>query len=339
MNKIFKKILTIALALVCALSLVACGDANKGEQDKGLLVKKIKDVYTIYKYVDDGSTTTLDIAKELEELNITDTNIVIQKQAFNGNSSLKEIIVPSSVAEIEKGAFAGMKALESLTVPFIGLSANADYSVLVGASKPTSDKSVDSERTIAHFFGESEYDEGVLQTIAYGLLEEQTSVCYMPLSFKKLTVTGDKVPACAFNGMTKFVEIELTGAVEVIGDYAFANTTQIATISLPSSVKVIGECAFMNSALTEIAMPSALEEIKMEAFNSCKALTKISLNNGLKKIARYAFMGCEKLTTIEVASGANIELGNYAFADCEKLTQAKPAEFDVSNSYNAYPNA
>jgi hypothetical protein len=48
--------------------------------------------------------------------------------AFDGNESLKELIIPTTVEKIDEGAFKGMRKLESLTVPFIGLNAIADGS-------------------------------------------------------------------------------------------------------------------------------------------------------------------------------------------------------------------
>ncbi len=347
MNKFLKRLLTVMLAVVCVLALVACADDNGSEKETGLFCKKIKGVYTIYKYVDDGAEK-LDIAEKLAEMNITDTDIVIQEKAFNGNSNLKEIIVPSSVAQIQKGAFEGMKALESLTVPFVGYTAKGDVSVFDTAED--GDKSVDSERTVAHFFGDTEYVDGVLQTINFGTGESQSTACYVPLSLKKIIVKGDNnIPACAFNGLSKYVEIEIVGNVKIIGDYAFANTTQLAKISLPTTVEKInkgafsnatalkeinlseltnltsiGEKAFENTALTSVVAPASLQTISDSAFKGCTAITEIKLNKGLKSIGNYAFMNCEKLAKIDSAlvDAESVSLGNYAFAYCEDLVEA-----------------
>ncbi len=352
MNKLLKKILTCALAVVCALSLFACADTDDGDSVKGLKgkVMKVDDkmVYTIYKYVDDGETTVLDIGLELEKLDVPaeyKDNIKIKAQAFYDNDSLTDIIVPASVTEIEKGAFAGMRALVNLTVPFVGLNVNSDSAVNETAGSP--DKAVDSERTIAHFFGDTEYDEGIAQSISY-TSSGSSVTCYMPVSLKKITVKGDNdIPACAFNGLSKNVEIVLDGNVKVIGDYAFANTAQIAKITLPATVEKInkgafnnatglkeinlaqltalteiGELAFAGTALTEVKTPSKLDVIGVKAFSDCKSLSKVTLNNGLEKISRYAFRNCEKLQSLITTgiTAGSVELGNFAFSGCEKLT-------------------
>ncbi len=343
MNKFFKKILIIALALVCALSLFACADSDKGDKETGLFCKKIDNVYTIYKYVDDGETTSLDIAKALEDLGIDATNIKIKTQAFNGNDSLTEIIVPESVTEIEKGAFAGMKKLEKLSIPYVGMTSRSD--VEVGYTADDIDnpikKSVDSERTIAHLFGDSEYDEGVKQTINWGTgsstgsdgtSTSQSVTCYMPITLDQITVTGNyDIPMCAFNGLTKYIKIILNDNITQIGEYAFANATQIAEIKLPTALTKIwkgafsgasklktvnftdltklteiGEKAFENTALINITMPTLADDAKTltlgkEAFKNCKSLESLTINTKLN-IGHYAFKDCDKLATVTVDS-------------------------------------
>ncbi len=357
MNKVFKKILILALSIVCALSLFACADSDKRDAETGLFCKNISGVYTIHKYVDDGETVSLDIAKELARQGITDTNIKIQTDAFKGNDSLTEIIVPSSVTKIEKGAFAGMKKLEKLSVPFIGMTSCSDVSV--GDTADDVDKSVDAERTIAHLFGESEYDEGVAQTINYGTgsstasdgtTTTQATTCYMPLTLTEITVTGDyNVPMCAFNGLTKYLKINLTGNVSEIGEYAFANAIRITDITLPTSLTkigngafsgatklgsvnfdaltsltVIGESAFEKTGLTTVKTSTLLDTSKTltigkKAFMDCKSLTELTLSASVESINHYAFRGCEKLVNVYTDGVNSLTIGNLAFSNCEKL--------------------
>ncbi len=351
MNKVLKHIIITVLALVCACSFIACTDGEDGTKDKGLLCKKINGVYTIYKYVDEGEgVTELDIEKELAELEITDTNIRIQSQAFNGNDTLEKVIVPSSVTKIEKGAFAGMKKLKEITLPFVGMTARADVAVGDTADDTSNpiEKSVDAERTIAHIFGDTEYAEGIAQSISYGTGE--ATVCYFPVSLKKITVKPQgeyNIPASAFNGMTKAVEIVLDGSIKEIGNSAFANVKQMDEITLPASItkihdnafsgasaletinlsaltnlSEIGAKAFNGTALKEIILPTSLKTVGEQAFVDCKVLKTVTLNVGLEKIARYAFKGCIKLETVDTSALAtnSLELGDYAFLDCEKLT-------------------
>lgn len=374
MNKIFKRILIAVLIVVCSLSLFACADTEETEKQTGLFCKKIGGIYTIYKYVDDGTTSSLDIKKALEDMNITDTNVRIQKNAFNANDSLKEIIVPSSVTKIEKGAFAGMKAIETLSLPYIGMNDTGD--AFVGETAPSEDKAVDAERTFAHLFGDTEYDGAIAQTINYGQgsttddageTTNQSVNFYIPLSLNKVIVTGDKVPAGAFSGITKYIKIELADTVKAIGDYAFSSAIQLNAIKLPTSIEYIGKGAFMNAsslatvnlseltnltvinerafsntALESVITPSSLRAIGKSAFEGCASLTAITLNNGLTSISHYAFRDCASLKKIVIEQGTQNEsiiVGNYAFSGCSKnLPTAVPNAFKLINE-NAYPKA
>ena len=374
MNKILKRILIAVLIVVCSLSLFACAETENKDKETGLFCKKIGGVYTIYKYVDDGKTTSLDIAKALEDLGITDTNVRIQKQAFDANSSLTEIIVPNAVTKIEKGAFAGMKSLQTLSLPFIGMNNTGDCTI--GETAPSEDKAVDAERTLAHLFGDTEYDGAIAQTINYGQGSttddagetiSQSVNFYLPLSLNKVIVTGDKVPAGAFSGITKYIQIELADTVKRIGDYAFSSAIQLNEIKLPvglekigkgafmnasnlsivnlgelTSLTVIEERAFSNTALETLTTSSSLTTIGKSAFEGCRSLTEINLNNGLTSISHYAFRNCESLKRIVIEQGTpneSIVVGNYAFLGCNKnLPTAKPNAFKLINE-NSYPKA
>jgi hypothetical protein len=337
-------------------SLFACdnaGGSNSGE--KGLLYKKIDGVYTIYKYVDDGTgVTELNIADKLAE-GVSDVRI--QKDAFKGNDTLEKIVVPSTVTEIDKGAFAGMKSLKELTIPFVGKTAKADQ--YIGQTVPAEDKSVDSERTISHLFGEESYDAGSVVSINYGKDQANPVTCYVPVTLKKITVKPQgeyKIPMSAFNGLNKAVEIVLDGNVTEIGQYAFANVTQMPTFVIPNTVTVlhegafskatnlknltlstalveIGAKAFDGTALTEIVIPANVTTIGKEAFKDSKVI-KVTLSEKLTSLGSFAFYNCaklEKVLTDGIANGLNI--GVYAFGDCDKLTylgaSANQAEVDT----------
>lgn len=350
MNKFLKSLVIALLAVLVGVTTIACSKeetVNKGKT--GLLYKKIDGVYTIYEYVDEGKgITELNIADYLED-GITDVRI--QAEAFNGNDTLKSIIVPSTVTEIDKGAFAGMKALEEITLPYIGRTAHADVTVNGTSYNPEEDdidKSVNSERTIAHLFGTAEYNEGVPMTINYGGTDsDKTSTCYVPVTLKKITIKPEgeyNIPMCAFNGFNMPIEIVLDGTVKAIGDYAFAGATKLTKITLPTTVEKInngafagatnlkdinlidlanlteiGENAFENTALKEVVIPEKVTKIGSYAFKDSK-LTKITLSKELKTLGNYAFYNCVKLQEVYTDGVTGLTIGVYAFGDCEMLS-------------------
>ena len=349
MNKFLKSLIVLMLALLVGLTAVACAEeGGKTEGKKGLLYKKINGVYTIYDYVDEGEgKTELNIADYLEE---GVDNVRIQTQVFNGNETIKKVIVPSTVTQIDKGAFAGMKALEELTIPFVGMTSYADVKVGVTADDPEDEivKSVDSERTIAHLFGDGEYTEAAAIAVNYGTGSNQSVTCYVPITLEKITIKAEgeyKIPACAFNGFNMPVEIAIEGNVTEIGAYAFAGATQINAIKLPATITKIhegafsgasnlkninfneltalteiSEKAFANTGLVDVVIPANVQKIGNEAFKDCAKLVSVKLSDKTTSIGNFAFYNSVKLEKVYTDGITDLTIGNYAFADCNRLT-------------------
>ena len=241
-----------------------------------MLYKKTADnICLIYGYKDDGSNVaTLDF-NEVLEIPEGVEKVKIKKNAFNGNDTLTKIIVSADVTEIEAGAFAGMKKLERLEVPFIGRYANSD--AFQNESASAVEKAVDAERTIAHFFGAEEYDDGFAMTINYGA---GSTTCYVPTSFKDVVVNATvaySIPRCAFNGAKKLQSITIKGEIDAIGAYAFANTI-FASIEIPATVKNIYEGAFENAKIKFVNFVAGASEIVLgnKAFAGCALIERIN---------------------------------------------------------------
>ena len=252
MKKVLNLVLVMMLALTAAFSITACVDNNRPNGATGLLSKiNSEDVLIIYDYI--GDAEVLDIA---EELDIPDgiEKVRIKSTAFSGNGTIKTLIVPETVTEIEAGAFKNMKSLEKLTVPFVGKNANSD--AFQNESASAEDKAVNSERTIAHFFGAESFDDGVSVTINYGA---STTTCYMPAALKEITVKSTaaySIPMYAFSGATNFSKIVLGDNVDAIGVNAFEDTW-FASIVIPTSVKNIYEGAFKNATIKTVNVVGA----------------------------------------------------------------------------------
>lgn len=271
MKKVFKILLASALVLVTMLMCIGCNDNVNKEGEKGLLVKKIDGVYTIYDYVDDGNgVETLDIGSVLQQKGITE-QYNIKSGAFDGNKTLTKIIVSKDVKEIAEGAFKNMHNLRALEVPFVGKTAKADAYFKESAS--ATDKSTDKARTIAHFFGAEKYNEGKKVTINYG---GGAANCYVPINFNEIIVNAASdysIPMHAFDGAVNLTKVTIKG-VDAIGEGAFNGCINIKNITIPSSVKTI----------------------YAGAFNGCTKLEKIFVENGAQiDVKETAFNGCVKV--------------------------------------------
>ena len=281
MKRFLKIAIAVILAITATLTLIAC-TPNDGSADgkKGLLVKKIDGVYTIYDYVDEGKgVTELDIGAILDQKDI-DEDVKIKKGAFDGNNTLTKIIVPEQVVEVAEGAFRNMQKLKTLEVCFIGKTVNADAFELESAT--AADKSIDSARTIAHYFGEESYDAGREVTINYG---SSTKICYMPITFENVIVNACKTAT----GKTAYS----------IPMHAFDGAVNLKSVTFKGN---------------------KLGAIGVSAFNGCVGLTSIELPATVKTVYDNAFKGCVKLSTVSFATGASeVAVKQGAFSDCTAI--------------------
>ncbi len=265
MKKVLKLLLISVLTVCMCLPIVACSNGNTGSSTPGLKVKKINGVYTIFDYVQEEGVEELNIGASLAD-GVSDVRI--RKGAFEGNSSLKKIIVSDKVTEIDEGAFQKMSALESLELPFVGKTAHSD--AYIGETKKDEDKAVDAARTIAYLFGTEEYDAGVSISVSYNSASKTT--CYMPYTLKEIIVnaTSDySIPMYAFSGAVNLNKIVLKGKIDAIGEYAFSGVKE----------------------LTEITIPTTVKSIYTGAFKDCTKLAKLNISGvTLNKVEKQAFV-------------------------------------------------
>ncbi len=301
MKKVLKLFLIAVLVVATALTMVACNDGGGNKDAKtGLLYKKNSDgTWVIYDYKDEGKgLTTLDIGAVLD-LPEENAKVRIKKNAFSGNDTLKEIIVSEEVTEIDAGAFANMKALEVLNVPFVGKLANANVYENSSASAPAEEKAVDSERTIAHFFGTEAYDDGCAVTVNYGA---STVTCYMPLTLHTVIVSTTKeygIPMFAFNGAVNLNAIQLNGNINAIGKSAFENTA-FESITLPATIKNIYEKAFKGARIKTVNLTASENKIVVgaSAFEGCNLLDKVNSNNAKTvDLSKFSAVGTNAFKT------------------------------------------
>ncbi len=349
MKRILKTLMLALLAVCCLCFAIGCGDSNN-DDEKGLKITKYTgdEYYTVSGYVGDEDVTTLDLAKEAEKLSEEKGSDVvigrIKANAFSGNSTLTEIIVPSTVEVMDEGAFAGMRKLKKLTIPFVGTSVNADSSF---NQTEKGDKAVDSLRTFGVLFGTESYDFGTAVKQNYDAKNSIST--YLPLTLTEVTVSPKaeyELPMYAFSGNNLIKKVNLTDKVTVIGEAAFKDCTLLSTITdgenvgLPASVKKIknyafsgcvnlkdagfsfndglvsiGENAFEKAGLSNVVIPATVETIGNRCFTA-SAVKKIEISVAV--IADYAFYNCDDLEIVALGNTVT-NIGDFAFAECSSL--------------------
>ncbi len=197
------------------------------------------------------------------------------------DNAVTEIIVPDYVTSISKGAFSGCSNLESMTIPFVGASKSAT--------------SASSSTLFGYIFGTSSYTGGSSTKQYYSSSDYATY--YIPMSLKKVTITGGNILYGAFNNCSNLTEIVIPDSVTSIGSYAFCGCCSLTEIVIPDSVTSIGSYAFGGcSSLTEIVIPDNVTSIGWYAFTGCSSLTEIVIPDSVTSIGNYAFWCCYSLT-------------------------------------------
>ena len=329
MKKLVKLFIISLLSAICVLGLVACGSDSESSAAQGIICKKIDGdaFYTVVGYNAEEGVTTLDISEKVKA-KYGDTAVVgrIRAGAFDGNTSLTEIIVKDSAEDdvnltIDEGAFKNMRALKKITLPFVGANARSD--AYFNASAPHADKAVDKARSFGYIFGEEESDFSSPITFTYG--ENGTATFYIPVALTQVVISADYdivIPMYAFCGLTRVYSVKLNGKITAIGEKAFSNMPHLSSVNIPASVETIYDYAFENTPFLkgalEIAENSQLKEIKEGAFKGTK-LTSVDVSGTqVSAIGNYAFYG-SALVSFKFNLGIN-SVGAYAFANSKNLS-------------------
>lgn len=153
------------------------------------------------------------------------------------------------------------------------------------------------------------------------------------------------IPANAFTGSGRLVEIQLHESIESIGSGAFRNCISLTKISIPESCVSIERNAFSSctaleeviflgdppiiakighfcfrlcSSLKSIEFPDSIQQLGDGTLEGCKSLTSCKLPKSLSSIYQSTFLGCESLMKMQIPENVQV-IDDYAFASCSKL--------------------
>ena len=248
----------------------------------------------------------------------------IDDYAFENNSSLTSIVIPSSVTSIGSYAFRGCSNLtiycEAISKPS-GWSSNWNYS-----NRPVVWGCISSGVTEnGLIYTLCQYSNGNKYITIAGYNGESTEVVipeYISINGENIAVTT--IAERAFYNNTSLTSIVIPSSVTSIGSYAFSNCSNLESVTFEdnSQLKTIGSYAFYYcTSLTSIVIPSSVTSIDDYAFYSCFSLESVTFgeNSQLTSIGYRAFSGCSSLTSIYIPDSVTT-IGRYAFENCSNLT-------------------
>lgn len=284
---------------------------------------------------------------------------VIDANAFFGNSTIENLVLPKTIQEIGDHAFSEMTALRSIAFP------NATYTlgagILLGAEKlesvtlpgtyPLSSYFANSPESVPETLTEVIVTPGTTE-IANEFLCDIRSMTSVSLP-REVSVIGQysfantsirminlsensgltKIGNYAFSGTEKLESIVLPAALSEIGNFAFARTSKLTSITFPDSLSSIGDYAFMQSGLTALFLPSGVQSLGKGAFKEVMGIREIVFPEGITDVSDELFQNAENLETVVLAPLTE-RIGKNAFSGCMSLSALEfPETLKIIDDY------
>ena len=179
--------------------------------------------------------------------------------------------------------------------------------------------------------------------------------------------------ALVLNGDT-VTQLNLSGDLEAIGDYAYCGCGSLTSVTLEEGIKTVGKDSFHNcKALHSVSFPRSLSTIGREAFVNCKKLKtvqiedlsawlsvkldgiwstnplsngadlllngepvrKLTIPEGVTSIGSSMFAGCSSLRSVTIPESVK-GIGDWAFQNCSSLTSVTIPEGLTSIGCSAF---
>ncbi|WP_295086599.1 leucine-rich repeat protein [Ruminococcus sp.] len=238
----------------------------------------------IFKYT--GTATEVTIPDEIDGYKV----FAIGQDAFEHNSNIKSVILPSGIKQIRNDAFYNCIALSSVKFNE-GLT----------------------------FIGQNAFTKTAITEVNLPSTLTDAGYAFSGCKITKASFAdgATTVPSRIFQNCELLTEVSLPKTVELIGGDAFYNCKSLSKFTFHEGLTFLGQNAFTNTAITEVALPSTLTDAGY-AFSGCK-ITKASFADGATKVPTRIFQNCELLT--EVSLPKTVELiGGDAFYNCTSLS-------------------
>nr|MCR5173064.1 leucine-rich repeat domain-containing protein [Oscillospiraceae bacterium] len=246
---------------------------------------------------------------------------VIEEEAFFGDTSLDEVVLPEGVTAIGPRAFAGSSVSRiylpaSLTEIAEDAFSACDWVVGYGPDGTTASAFFDRHGNLTF---EREHD--IWEDFSFEAIDETS--CRLGRYYG--TDTEVRIPSHNADGL----------AVTEISSSAFSYKN-IQSVYVPEGVTVISSSAFMECHdLTEVVLPESLKSIGYNAFAECTSLQSLHIPDSVETLYSGVFFGCDSLTEVNVPASLTTVV-NYGspFDNCPALrTVTVPEGLTVIPSY------
>ena len=254
-----------------------------------------------------------------EELYLPNDVTEIKQYAFNIDSTLYAIHIPSSVVTIETNAIKGilLAYCEAKSKP-AGWSSFWSSGASIIWNSANNDKTTDGKSYV------------MIDGVLYTLTSYSATVGTQPKNVKNATIHsviehGGKsyrttISNRAFSNCANLVSVVIEDGISSIGANAFSNCANLVSVIIEDGIISIGGNAFSYcTSLESIVIPDSVTRIEASAFSGCKSLESVTIGRGVESIGSNAFSNCTSLASISIPANVTI-MGARVFYGCNNLT-------------------
>ncbi len=349
-----RKVLSIILSLIMVLTTLPLMRTNSFALTDGDWEYTLNNnEATVTGYT--GSLTNLVIPSTLGGYTVT----AVGNNAFQGNTTLETITLPSACNTINDYAFQGCSSLTTINynnspLQTIGKHAFDRCTSLTSVNIPNSVITLD-ECAFDYCTGVTDIVIGNGVTlVGYGCFGSNPSLINVTLGNSVQTIA-----AHAFGACTNLEKINIPASVTAIGEYAFTKDNKVETYITDvaawcsinfnsgkgyySNPVELGHKLYINGVEAEdIVIPSGITAISAGAFDGCESVKSIVIPEGVTTINKIAFRNCINLESITIPSTLTTISNQDTFYQCNSLNTVKICDLeawcDISfESENANP--
>lgn len=299
------------------------------------------EIYT-YTVDDEGNATITGYRGNVAALTVPDeidghTVVAIGNGAFEGNKSVKSMVLPDTVTSIKSSAFAG-SVLSSMVLP-PNVTELGD--LILDGNTGVEEISIPRTVSIHGWNGNGVFEGSGIRKVVFerGMTEIPVEIMKGSLYLNEVSIPDSvtSIGARAFEDCESLKQIQLLDSIISIDENAFRNCG-LTSIKIPNSTADIGIYIFSNCrSLEEVILPERLQNIPRSMCEGCIALTRIAMPETVKSVGQSAFKDCTTLETIKWSKNTKT-IQREVFKNCSALKGFQIPDVVISIENNAFSN-